>query len=363
MSQKAAAAFGWHRSTMLELRFQHPTRKDSWRCSKLVRTVAVSICATSLAAVVAGAPRERCCFIHGLHGRGRLGRSKCLAVDLATELEYVLPVGPSSPFRSAHMEEGALDRELGVLVDVASRQQGAFAQMAQQRALGMRPDSRLQQQVGGEMLRQAERLKKMLDAMESSADFQALETYHMIEARAQKAGTAGARAVQRLLSWQGSGLIAESEGKMPPPPPEGIVDAEALEGASALQRTPQLMGPIFSDGSFSAVRGQAAESLEADFHQLVADHEKIVELGENYGKFDSAGKEYYLAQVAEITRRWHELMLTARQVGVSPTQEYKDFSEDFLRACQMTPLSHKDLVEVVHYRLKEKAQADALRGS
>lgn len=75
--------------------------------------------------------------------------------------------------------------------------------------------------MGFDLKEQGQQLRRLLDAMEESSDFQVLEAYHVMEMKAKKMGAPSARTVEQMTSWQGAGIMAEADGMMVPPPPIG----------------------------------------------------------------------------------------------------------------------------------------------
>ncbi|CAE6972674.1 unnamed protein product [Symbiodinium natans] len=236
-------------------------------------------------------------------GRQR-GFARAAAPDtvIQAELQHVLPVGPACPLRSPTMVRGNFETEMANVMIVAANKAGDFAALAQQVATGIRPDPRQQRKVGKDLKLQGERLKKLLDNMEASADFQVLEAYFVMELQAQKMGAPSARTVEKMTSWQGAGILAEADGMMVPPPPQGV-DPVALSRSSpgpsmvSQPRAPRVLP--FTEESFQGVPG--TEMLEAEYTKLVEEHRELVSFGEKYAEFDQAGKEFYLDRMLDIT--------------------------------------------------------------
>ncbi|CAE7457046.1 unnamed protein product [Symbiodinium sp. KB8] len=174
---------------------------------------------------------------------GQRGFSRAAVAEnvIQTDLEHVLPVGPACPLRSATMVRGNFEKEMATVMMIAADKAGDFATLAQQIAAGVRPDPRQQRKVGNDLKLQGERLKTLLDNMETSADFQVLEAYFVMELQAQERGAPGARTVEKMTSWQGAGILAEADGMMVPPPPEGVdpvaLSRSAPAGPGMVRRT------------------------------------------------------------------------------------------------------------------------------
>jgi len=286
-------------------------------------------------------------------------------------MDYALPIGPSCPFRSSIMEGGALDNELAYVVSEATGQSGEFGMLATQVAAGIQPDPRRSKKVGMEMNQQGERLKGVLDKMETSTDFQAMEAYMTMELNARKVGAVSMRTVQALVTWQGQGLIAMADNQPMPPTPPGVDFAAVANaapgtmGGNPKERMfcqPALPRTLpFSAMEFDAVESEESQLLQVEYRKLVKDHQQLVGLGESFGDFDAAGKEYYLDQFAGITTRWKELFVSAREAGVRPSAGFQAFSKEYLRA-SLSPAAYFDLVQEVHSQIKQQVQASVQAG-
>mmetsp|Transcript_43183 Transcript_43183/g.88980 ORF Transcript_43183/g.88980 Transcript_43183/m.88980 type:complete len:325 (-) Transcript_43183:122-1096(-) len=291
-----------------------------------------------------------------LWGRG-LSRAAVADNAIQTDLEHVLPVGPACPLRSATMVRGNFEKEMAMVMMIAADKAGDFATLAQQIAAGVRPDPRQQRKVGNDLKLQGERLKTLLDNMETSADFQVLEAYFVMELQAQERGAPGARTVEKMTSWQGAGILAEADGMMVPPPPEGVDpvalsrSAPAGPGMVSQPRAPRVLP--FTEESFKGVAG--TEILEAEYTKLVDEHRELVSFGEKYAEFDQAGKEFYLDRMLDMTQRWWDVMSEARKFGIKPVRAFEAYSQEYLSQSGLTPRGYRDLVDGVHAYLRQKA--------
>lgn len=295
-----------------------------------------------------------------------------VAVPVAADGMYVLPVGPSCPFRSTEMQARNIDRELAQVVSEATRHSGEFAQLAAMFSAGVAPDKAKARQVGTEIVRQGEKLKGVLDELEKSKDFQAIEAYHTLQLTAQRMKMPTLRTVEQVVSWQGYGLLAFADGRPLAPMPQGL-DANALAASAPGAAGADPQKRIFSEPSlprslpfmpqnFEGLPGPMVAGLRVEFGRLVREHEQLIGLGATYGDFDTAGKEFYLDQMAQVAFRWEELMLDARQEGIIPNPGFRAMSEEYLRRADMTPLEFQKLVSDVHQILRRNVAKEAAAG-
>lgn len=287
------------------------------------------------------------------------------------DLQYVLPIGPACPFRSAQMEQGSLDSQLARVVGDATMESGDFALLAAQAAAGIPPDPRKSKVVGQRLVDQGQRLKKVLDDMELAQDFQAVESYYTMEFTARNVGTTSMRVVEKLMTWQGQGLMSMADGRPPPPFPPGLDPAVLASAASAApgpagssprERVcydPALPRSLpFTDSEFDAVPSEHSASVKAEYEKLVQDHQNLVKLGETYGSLDNAGKQFYLDESAAIKLRWQNLFANAGRAGVKVTPLYEAYSEELLKRSNLSVTSFLNLVETVHRELRRKADQE-----
>lgn len=290
----------------------------------------------------------------------------------STTAEYVLPVGPSCPFRSATMRSRNIDSELAQLVSEATRHSGEFAQLAAAFGAGISPDKARARQVGTDIARQADKLKSVLDELEQSKDFQAMESYHTLQKTAQRLRMPTLRTVQQLVSWQGHGLLSFAENRPLSPMPAGV-DAAALSAAAPgaaggmdpskrMVFEPALPRALpFSLEDFDEAPGEEAKGLKVEFERLVREHEQLVGLGATFGDFDTAGKEFYLDQMSQVTFRWGELMDDAKRLGLVPSRGFQSLSEEYLGRAGLSARDYRQLVDEVHDTIRQQVAKEALR--
>ncbi|CAE7215851.1 unnamed protein product [Symbiodinium pilosum] len=293
---------------------------------------------------------------HGQRGHRGFTPAAIAEQSVQADLDYVLPVGPACPLRSDTMVRGNFEKEMTMVMVVAADKAGDFATLAQQIGAGIRPDPRKQRKVGNDLRLQGERLKSLLDNMETSADFQVLEAYFVMELQAQKMGAPSARTVEKMTSWQGAGILAEAEGMMVPPPPEGVDPVALSRSAPGVGMVSQLRAPRvlpFAEDSFQGVPG--TEMLEAKYTKLVEEHRELVSFGQKYAEFDQAGKEFYLDRMTDITQRWHDVLDEARSYDIRPVRGFEAYSQEYLSQSGLTPRGYRELVDGVHALLREKA--------
>jgi len=303
-----------------------------------------------------------------------LGVQSVVVADDAP-LDHVLPLGPMCPFRSSQMETRNIDQELASVVSAASRESSEFAQLAAQFGAGISPDTRKAREVGQEIAQQGSRLKAILDEMEQSNDFQAIETYHTLEMTAKRMNMPTFRTVEQLVNWQAGGLLAFADGRPLAPMPPGVDPAaiaavapgdagsaprERMFAELAMARSLPFEAEDFDDlpgGGSSEV-----QFLKADFQRLVKEHKQLVGLGETYGGFDTAGKEYYLNQMALIECRWEDVIRAARGVGLSPSEQFLATSKAYLNRAGFTATGFRELVAEVHGILRQQVAREAVTG-
>lgn len=278
-------------------------------------------------------------------------------VDTDDLLKYVLPLIDACPLRSAQMQAGAVDREMTIIMAESERNSRDFATFASQVSAGLRPDPRMQLNLGRGLCVSAERIKNAYAKMESAIDFQALETYYLMEARAKRIGLASPHTLHLLLDWQGASLTAEAEGMLAPEPPDEL-DLTAISQAGSTGQ-PQVQPSVPHIWPFTEGFQSGSQQLRPEYEQLVDDHAKAVSLGESYGKFDQAGKEFYLDKMTEIRTRWQDLFLAAKQRGLKPSRIYRDFSREYREYNKLSPASFKNLVADVHDRIRRRTLAES----
>merc|ERR1719436_2099106 len=126
---------------------------------------------------------------------------------------------------------------------------------------------------------------------------------------------------------------------------------------SALPRTL----PFIPD-DFEGSASPDATHLKLEYDRLAKEHEQLIGLGATYGDFDTAGKEYYLDQVAQISFRWQELMEDARKIGITPSEGFKGLSEEYLSRAQLNTQSFMALMDGVHEELRQQVAKEAAQG-
>ena len=187
------------------------------------------------------------------------------------------------------MGERSIDRELATVVAESSRHSGDFATLAASFGAGVPPDKAKAKQVGMAMAEQGKRLKVVLDELEKATDFQAKESYHVLEMKAQRLNMPTLRTMEQVVNWQADGLFAFAEGRPLAPMPAGV-DAQALgaaapgpAGANPMQRNmfePTLPRCLpFTLEDFDAAPDVIAGPLRSEFEKLVKDHDQLIGLG------------------------------------------------------------------------------------
>jgi len=258
------------------------------------------------------------------------------------------------------MQHRSLDKGLAQIVEESAITNLEFSQLASSVMAGIEPSKEKSRRVGTEMKRHGMKLRGLLDELETSKDFQAMEAYQTLEAMARRANLPGYRAVEQLMNWQGDGLIASADGRPPPPMPRGLDPGILSSTPGAI--TPADASPAnrptidlgigrflpFSEAEFEAVETEESAALKAEFERLCRDHEQLVGLGETYGDFDPAGKEYYLGQMAQTAFRWEALMDDAQMAGISISPAFRDMSETYLGRSRLSPDDFRTILEEVH---------------
>jgi len=183
----------------------------------------------------------------------------------------------------------SIDQELAAVVHEATKWSGEFARLAQAFSAGIAPDKEQARKVGTQIGEQGKKLKAILDEMEQSKDFQAMEAYYTLEVQARRAKAPSMRAIEQLVNWQAAGLIAFADGRPLAPMPPGVdptaMQAAAPGTAGGDTKTRVLYEPgtprmlPFSEDDFDAVPGEAAAFLKAEFQRLSRDHRQLVGLG------------------------------------------------------------------------------------
>jgi len=279
--------------------------------------------------------------------------------------DLLLPIGPSCPFRSSIMEGRGIDTELASIMAQATAQSGNFEQLAAQFSAGVSPDPSKVRAVADGMRYQGSALKEMLDGVEHSKDFQAIETYYTLEASARKNNVPSFRTVERFVNWQGDGLVAFSQGLPLPPLPFGV-DPVALQSsvqdARAQNRVhnlnPNLVRELpYHDADFEG-KGLAADEVKAVYEKLIHDQKDLVGLGETYGDFDPAGKDYYLTQIEQLPGRWEKLMKKAQKAGINPNPRFMSYSYEYLQRAGLTARQFTSLVKDVYWELRKQVEVE-----
>lgn len=305
-----------------------------------------------------------------LGARVRAAATEAVDVEVLDEPEFsaadfMLPVGPMCPFRSGTMELRSTDQELANIVQEATKWSGEFDQLAASFMSGISPDKAKARRVGTEITQQGQKLKEVLDQLEFSKDFQAVEAYLTLESMANRTTALNFRSVEQLVTWQGQGLLAFAENKPLGPLPTGI-DPATIKGASPganpsghirLESGLARVLP-FTEEAFDAAGGQEALLLKGEFERLCKEHKQLVGLGETYGDFDPAGKEFYLGQMAQIAFRWEELIDNAQLAGVALNPAFRAMSEEHLRRADLSADGFRALMEDVHDVLRDQANRE-----
>uniref|UniRef100_A0A7S4PZU3 Uncharacterized protein n=1 Tax=Alexandrium monilatum TaxID=311494 RepID=A0A7S4PZU3_9DINO len=308
-------------------------------------------------------------------GATRAGAAAAVTVDVEalnsqgpSAADFVLPVGPSCPFRSSVMELRSIDQELALVVSDATKWSGEFAQLASAFMSGVSPDKAKARTVGTEISRQGQKLRAVLDELEGSKDFQAMEAYHTLEVMARRTNAPSLRSVEQLVNWQGDGLLAFADGRPLGPLPPGV-DPQSMAGAapgpagaSPTNRVVMDSGMPrvlpFTEADFDAVDSQESRLLKVEFQRLCKEHKQLIGLGETYGDFDSAGKEFYLGQMAQTAFRWEELIDEAQMAGIKVNSAFRAMSEDYLQRASLSADDFRKLVDDVHEIFRKQAEKE-----
>ncbi|CAK9085506.1 unnamed protein product [Durusdinium trenchii] len=274
------------------------------------------------------------------------------------QFDYVLPVGPACPFRSEMMVRGNFEQDLAMLHLNAASKSGEFDALVRQIAAGIQPDPRQKKKVGFDLKQQGDHLKSLLDDMEDAVDFQVIESYHLMELKAKKMGAISARTVEKMTSWQGTGIMAEADGMMVPPPPIGVdpvaLSKAAPAGRGGWQSQPNAPRVLpFEEESF--LISPEARLLGAEYAKLSKEHGELVNFGGKFGDFDQAGKEFYIDKMLEVTTRWSSLLSDTRRLGIEPVRPYVAFSQEYLGQSGLSPQDFREMVDEVHQLLRRKA--------
>eukprot|EP00929_Paragymnodinium_shiwhaense_P091162 TRINITY_DN51198_c0_g2_i1.p1 TRINITY_DN51198_c0_g2~~TRINITY_DN51198_c0_g2_i1.p1 ORF type:complete len:384 (-),score=90.14 TRINITY_DN51198_c0_g2_i1:16-1167(-) len=278
------------------------------------------------------------------------------------ELQYILPVGPTCPFRSREMEQRNVDQEMAAAIMKAQIGAGKFQVMMQSFAAGIPPDKGQARDVGQQMSDRAQELKRILDTLQTSRDFQAIETFYAMETTAELKQITSSRAVQRLLQWQADGLLAYSKGLPMPPPPMGL-QQQVQAGSAGLQASGgggilERILPFTEEDFESALNKDQVPLLKAEYERLQEDHEELIRQGETYGEQENIGKLSFLDNMDAILERWEEFMLAAAKAGLEPGLLFSKTSSEYLKRAGLAPIGYKDLVREVLNRMR----ADVQRG-
>lgn len=276
--------------------------------------------------------------------------------EVAPASRLQLPVGMLCPFRSQAVEDMQTGVKVAEILAESMEVDAEFQQIAMAANQGMQLDSRQLRATGCAMVDMGARLGKVLDQLERSKDFQATEMYYLWEAQAAHVEAPSIRFTQRLVNWQGNGLIAMAEGEPQPPEPEGFLDFVRIQK----ERANSGAGPppaLKMDGSadFPFDDEDLSGDFGAAYRALMEAHQMHVVAGSQYGDFDQLGKEMYLDKMADIRLRWEELFAASEGVGVRPTRGFQEASSEYARTSQAGTYGTKQIVEDVHARMRAMA--------
>ena len=135
------------------------------------------------------------------------------------------------------------------------------------------------------------------------------------------------------VNWQIDSMSAYSNGAIPPPPPPNVMKVinaqrEASQPPSmGFSTIPERVTPPFT-GSESCFKTDDGELLEA-LQKLQSDHERLVNLGAEYGRFDGLGRVAFIDEVEKIEDRWAVLMSKVNLMG-QVNSAFKVETEEFL---------------------------------
>lgn len=191
--------------------------------------------------------------------------------------------------------------------------------------------------------------------MRYADDFRTRELYQFSEALLQHLDTSMAE-VEALAAWQADVLEANGRGTRIPPPPVQPQTEKATNTRSSLDSV--RMGGAQGITLDLTPSRQVAESpvVQDELQILVRDHSALIQMGQGYGNFDSAGKELFLDQMARISERW-DVYIARFQLMGEPAPSFIDGAADLLKRLGLTPDLARKLLSNAHDRMRKEAQA------
>lgn len=278
-----------------------------------------------------------------------------LAATSSTSRAIITPIGPFCPFRSKACGDGG---PIDTFMSRASSKVPSFAadmaRLQLDAQMGNAPDLGRLRELTDELDTTFRAWQQMLEAMDASQDFQALEYFTLTRAHLARKGQSF-ESLSQAIGWQVEAMRAVCEDRPPPPPPDMPLEAAASAGslgASSLA-PPTIDAPPFTDGAAAF----ESEVVRDEYSALVRDHAALVAMGERYGSFDPRGKLAFLDEIEKIEARWDTFFARFVLLGTL-NPEFTEQGERFLEALELGQGEFRELLRDAHERMRTSAKRD-----
>ena len=267
------------------------------------------------------------------------------------------PIGPFSPFRSKKAEEK--EREMEGITESGPSMMLDMERLRLDMEMGITPDVDRVVKIATSIEDKVKAWKTYVSNMKESADFQNLEQLQLTELHVQMSGFS-VDELNEMMVWQSSVLRSLAENSVPPPVSPAVqkVMMSGMDAAPQVSVSDVLAGldctvrPPFTT---EAVMG--SEIAHKEWVRLLEDHEKLVDLGAGYGRFDPLGKIAYLDEIEKINDRW-EIFYTRFSLMGSMNPGYVEDCDRLLKGLRLDEAQFRDLMKKVHKKMREEAERE-----
>ncbi|CAE7398519.1 NLRC3, partial [Symbiodinium microadriaticum] len=221
-------------------------------------------------------------------------------------IEELLPVGPFCPFPSPRLKNLCADeRHRSKMEDIVIR----IDRLAE-----VEDASSEDHLVLGREIRDADAVwRGNLMQMRHSEDFQTQELYHFTDAHLRTLGVSVPE-VEEFAAWQAEALEAMGQ-RRPLPAPQALPGSEKATHLRGLLDSFRLGKTQTLSMDLSGPEALEASVADEELSALQREHSELIDMGKDYGTFDSAGKQIFIDQIEQIEERWRVYLGRLRLMG------------------------------------------------
>ncbi|KAL7566004.1 hypothetical protein ACA910_011024 [Epithemia clementina (nom. ined.)] len=270
------------------------------------------------------------------------------------------PIGPFCPFRSEAADE--LDAPVEELTVEGPQFATAFSRIKLDLDLGNTPDKDQVLEAADKLKRSVAKWEATTNTMRNSCDFQIREFAKLAEAHIAKYGESIDNVVAGL-KWQADCLRAMANQDAPPPPPPGLDLGKMLAAAQNQGSSPPSMVGLSAAERITATPFSGDEpafespTVKEEFESLCQDHNNLIQLGAQYGKFDPVGKLYFLDEIEKIEERW-DIFFARFSLMKAINPKYVRQCNEFLKSMKMDEKDYRKLLKQCHDLLRQEADRE-----